>query len=221
MDVFEGVPGVPTNGHDSRETRRLLADIGTGDEAGLDQLLTRHRAYLRRFVELRMDPRLRQRVDPSDVVQEAQLEAARRFSTYAEDPPMPFRLWLRQITYDRLLMLQRRHAGTQRRDLAREAVLSAESGMMLARQVGASAATPSQVLIRGEMVRRVQEAIGRMSPDDREILLMRAIEGLSNIEAAAVLSVTPDAASKRYGRALLRLRSTLAGAGSAEADRDA
>jgi RNA polymerase sigma-70 factor (ECF subfamily) len=60
-------------------------------------------------VELRLDPQLRSRVDPSDVVQEAQMEAARRLPGYLESPPLPFRLWLRQIAQDRLLNLHRRH----------------------------------------------------------------------------------------------------------------
>jgi RNA polymerase sigma-70 factor (ECF subfamily) len=195
--------------HDSHETQRLLARVRDGSAAARDELFARHRAYLRRFVEFRLDPRLRQRIDPSDVIQEAQLEAARRLPPYSAQPPLPFRLWLRQITYDRLLMLQRRHAATQRRDVTREVALPEESGVALADQICASAASPSQVLVRDELARRVRVALADLADDDREVVLLRHVEGLSNAEAALVLKIAPDTASKRYGRALLRLRARL------------
>ena len=89
---------------DAEETEHLLRQAGAGDEPARQELLARHRAYLCRFVELRLDPKLRPRLDPSDVVQEAQLEAVRRLPDYLRQPALPFRLWLRQIAYDRLLM---------------------------------------------------------------------------------------------------------------------
>ena len=96
---------------DSNETLRLLEQVRDGDRQAFDQLFARHRPYLRQIVELRLDPRLRARVDPSDVVQEAHLEAFRRLSTYLKQRPMPFRLWLRQIAYDRTLKARRHHLG--------------------------------------------------------------------------------------------------------------
>src|SRR5262249_62071958 len=90
-------------------TRRLLSQARAGDPAARDELFARHRAYLQRLVELRLDGRLRARLDPSDVVQEAQLEANRRLDGYLGQPALPFRLWLRRITYDRLVTLPRHH----------------------------------------------------------------------------------------------------------------
>jgi RNA polymerase sigma-70 factor (ECF subfamily) len=81
---------------DSELTRDLLARVRGGDRPALDQLLAEHRPYLRRLVELRFDPHLRPRVDPSDVVQDALFEAARRIDDYLRRDPMPFWLWLRQ-----------------------------------------------------------------------------------------------------------------------------
>src|SRR6516225_6190294 len=94
---------------DSADTQRLLHDVQGGDTWALDQLFARHRPYLKQLVELHLDSRLRQRVDPSDVVQEAQLEATRRLEAYLKQPAMPFRLWLRQLAQDRILMMQRYH----------------------------------------------------------------------------------------------------------------
>src|SRR6516164_2083884 len=79
--------------------------------------LARHRDRLRRMVELRLDRRLRTRVDASDVLQEAFLEASRRRDEYLAQPsPMPFYLWLRFLTVQTLQMLHRRHLGVQGRD---------------------------------------------------------------------------------------------------------
>ena len=95
---------------ESEETLGIIRRAYDGDRQAFDQLFARHRAYLRQVVELRLDPNVRRRVDPSDVVQEAQLEAARRLGTYLDQPEIPFRLWLRQITYDQMLTAWRRLA---------------------------------------------------------------------------------------------------------------
>src|SRR5262245_47948580 len=94
---------------DPAQTQQLLDAVRAGDRQALDELLDQHRAYLRGLVGLRLDPKLRARVDASDVVQEAQLEAVRRVANYLDRPALPFHLWLRQIAYDRLLMLRRQH----------------------------------------------------------------------------------------------------------------
>src|SRR5579864_6594145 len=99
---------------DSEETQRLLQQIRAGQTEATNRLLDRHRPYLRRLIEVRLDPKMRARVDPSDVVQEAQLEASRRLEDYLKQPELPFRLWLRQIAYDRLLMLRRHHVKAAR-----------------------------------------------------------------------------------------------------------
>jgi hypothetical protein len=90
--------------------------------------LEAHRKRLRRMVRLHLDPRLQGRVDPSDVLQEAYLEAAERLTEYLRDPKLPFFLWLRFLTGQKLLALRRRYLGTQARDAARE--LSIYQGAM-------------------------------------------------------------------------------------------
>ena len=75
---------------------------GRGDPEGLEGLLERYRARLRRMIKLRLDRRLQGRVDPSDVIQEAYLEVSRRLAEYLRDPSMPFFLWLRLVTGQKL-----------------------------------------------------------------------------------------------------------------------
>jgi RNA polymerase sigma-70 factor (ECF subfamily) len=194
---------------DSEQTQGLLEQARAGDRDAFERLFSRYRHYLRQVVELRLDARLRQRVDPSDVVQETQLEAFRRLTDYLDTGPMPFRLWLRKMAQDRLIMARRHHLGAASRSVGREVRLPDQSSLQLAGQLLAAGSTPSQHVSRAELIRRAQEAMTQLSAADQEILLMRNLEGLSNHEVAQVLDLEPATASQRYGRALLRLRSIL------------
>ena len=201
---------------DETETQRLLQQVRGGDRLAFEQLFTRHRPFLRQIIELRLDPRLRSRVDPSDVVQETQLEAFRRLDDYLQRQPMPFRLWLRKTACERLLMAQRQHVGAARRAVGREVTLPDASSLQLAQQLLAGGSTPSQRLNREELAGQVRQAVTRLSETDREVLLMRNLEMLSNQEVALELQIDPAAASQRYGRALLRLRKLLVAGGLTE-----
>ena len=201
---------------DSEETALLLQAGEAGDRAVFDRLFARYRPYLCRVVALRLGPGLRGRVDPSDVVQEAQLEAFRRLPDYLARRPMAFRLWLRKTAQERLLMAERFHLGAARRAAGREAALPDASSAELARPLLAAGPTPSQHAVGRERARQVREAVAALAADDREVLVLRNLEGLSNRETAAVLGIEPATASRRYGRALIRLRSLLAARGLVE-----
>jgi len=194
---------------DSPETVNLLTRVRQGDQQALEELIVRHRPALRRFVELRLDARLNPRLDPSDVVQEAQLEIARRVHDYLEREPMPFWLWLHRTTYEELIRLRRVHVDAGRRSVEREVALPDASSILLARKLFAGN-WPGQQLIDDEIRARVQQALAKLDEIDREVLQLRAFEGLENEEVAQVLGLERGTASKRYGRALLRLRQALA-----------
>src|SRR5437588_12853406 len=147
---------------DSARTQDLLRQIRAGERQAFEQLFARHQAYLRRLVELRLDPRLCSRVDPADVVQEAYLEALNRLDAYLERPALPFRLWLRQIAFDRALKARRHHLGTARRALGREVPLPERSSLVLARQLLAGGPTPGREVSDRELARRLREAVARL-----------------------------------------------------------
>jgi RNA polymerase sigma-70 factor (ECF subfamily) len=201
---------------DSAQTQRLLQRAQTGDRQAFEELFARHRPYLRQMVELRLDPRLRTRVDPSDVVQEAHLEAYRRLNTYLQQRPMPFRLWLRQIAYDRTLKAWRYHLATARRAVSREVPLPEHSSLLLARQLLAGGPTPSEALDHLDLAQRLRQAMAQLPPADREVILLRHFEGLSNQEVGCLLGVDPGTVSKRHGRAMLRLHRILFAGGLTE-----
>jgi len=198
---------------DDAEVRDLLKQVQAGDRGALDQLLARHRSFLLSVVELRMDHKMRARMDPSDVVQEAQLEAARRIEDYFGREPMPFHLWLRKTAYQNLLRLRRQHVDADCRSVEREIPLPDNSSAMLARKILSHEPNPGQEAVEREMARRLRQAVAQLPEIDGEVLLMRTLEGLTNQEVAQVLDIDASAASKRYGRAILKLRQILIDSG--------
>jgi RNA polymerase sigma-70 factor (ECF subfamily) len=150
------------------------------------------------------------------VVQETQLEAFCRLPDFLERRPMPFRLWLRKTAYERLLVARRQHLQAARRAVGREVPLPERSSLLLAQQLLARDSTPSQRLDRRELAQRVRQAVAQLPEPDQEIVIMRAFEGLSNQEVSYVLDIDPGTASKRHGRALLRLHKILSQGGLRE-----
>src|SRR3954470_5366793 len=185
----------------------LIRRAGEGDATGLHGLLERYRPRLRRMIKLRLDRRLQGRVDPSDVIQEAYLEVSRKLTEYLGDPSMPFFLWLRLVTGQKLALVHRQHLGVQARDAGREVMLhrgslpEATSAALAARLIGKHT-SPSQAAARAELKIRLQEALNSMDELDREVLALRHFEQLTNAETARVLSISGTAACNRYVRAL-------------------
>lgn len=204
---------------DATETQELIAKAREGDPGAVDRLLARHREALRRMVELRLDRAVAARVDASDVLQETLLEASRRLPEYLRDPAMPFHLWIRHIARDRIIDAHRRHRAAGRRSVDREqrleaAPFSSQSSIQLIGRLEAAGLTPASAAIREELARRFEAAVAAMDDDDREVILMRHLEDLSNQEVAAALGLSEPAASMRYLRALRRLRAALGEDGS-------
>lgn len=205
--------GMDSAHSDSSETRRLLGSVRKGDPSAFGRLFERHRDGLLVFLTNHFDPRLRARLDPSDVVQEAHLEAMRRFSDYLSRRPMPFRVWLWKTGYERLLMQRRRHLKADRRGVQHEENLPNHSSRGLARRLAMHGSSPSERMQRAERVEKVRRALARLSESDREILLMRNYEDMPYEEIGVLLDIAAAAARQRHGRALLRLSGFLSDAG--------
>jgi RNA polymerase sigma-70 factor (ECF subfamily) len=201
---------------DSAETQHLLEEIAGGNRQALERLLERHRPRVHAFIVARFDPKLRGRLDPSDVVQEAHLEIVRRMDGFLKSRPMPFHVWVRKTAYERLLNLRRDHRKRARRSVDREVVLPDRSSLMVARPLLAGGPSPSQQLAARELADRITQAVAQLAESDREILLMRHAEDLPYEEIACLLEIEPAAARKRYGRALIRLQKVLADHGLLE-----
>jgi RNA polymerase sigma-70 factor (ECF subfamily) len=194
------------------DTDQLLDRVIQGESSAAAALLTRHEQRLRRMVELRLDPRLAARLDPSDIVQDTLAEAHRRLPDYAVNRPLPFYPWLRSIAWDKLVEMTRRHITAARRSVHREAGvlgLGDKSKSILADRIAAASATPSEMAVRQEVRSRVQHAMRQLSPGDYELIVLKHLEELSVPEIAAILGVGQEAVYSRYRRAVQRLHRML------------
>jgi RNA polymerase sigma-70 factor, ECF subfamily len=201
--------------HTADEIGVLLGRAAAGDGRAVAELFERHRGRLEPMVRLRLDRRLQGRLDPADVLQEAYLDLTRRLPDYLAHPTLPFYLWLRLLTGQKLVDLHRQHLGTKMRDAGLEVSLHRgapprASSASLAERLLGRLTSASRAAIRAETQLRVQRALNAMDPIDREVLVLRHFEMLSNDEAAQVLGLKPSAASNRHLRALRRLKEILA-----------
>ncbi len=192
----------------------LLDRVRRGDERALAELFSAERDRLWRMVQARLDRRLRGRVDPDDILQEAYLDATRRIAHFANEPDMSFFLWLRLIVGQTLVDVHRRHLDAQMRDAGRDVSIArgaspGASSASLAGHLVAHLTSPSQAAIRAEMEAQLGQAIDSLDPIDREVLVLRHFEELTNGEVAQVLGLQVKAASIRYVRAIARLKTIL------------
>lgn len=201
---------------DQRDTQELLTAAKAGDAEARERLWNRHRGALHKLVAMRLDRGIQGRVDVSDVVQDALVEADRRLADYMKQEPMPFHLWLRQIARDRMIDAHRRHRGAERRSIDREqsppspSLFADRSAFDLAAQLrDGREATPAAAALQHELEARFRAALEQVDPIDREIIELRHIEQLSNKDTATALGLSEPAAGMRYLRAIRRLRALL------------
>ena len=195
------------------DTEELLRRVAQGDVSAQGALLQRHRDRLRHLIVLRLDRRLRARIDPSDVIQETLAEAAQKLADYIRNRPLPFYPWLRRLAWERLVRLHRWHLRTRKRNVQREQLglpLPDESAAQLADRLAWRGSSPSARLLRDERRDRVQAALASLREGDREVLVLRYLEHLSTREIAAILGLAEAGVKTRQLRALRRLGDDLA-----------
>jgi RNA polymerase sigma-70 factor (ECF subfamily) len=195
------------NNPEDAQLDKMLAKIGRGDLSAAPDLFARFQPRLHRMIRVRLDDRLSSRVDPSDVAQEVFLQASTQIVDYAQNPALPFYPWLRQLALHRLNALHRQHLYTDKRSVYRELSpqLSDSSTLQLAEQVAASDTGPLKHLIREELRRCVRQALAQLPESDREVLILRHLEGLNYADCAAVLQISEPAARQRHVRAVRRI----------------
>lgn len=185
-------------------------------ETKLGEVLVKHRDRLKRLIELRLDPRVKGRVDASDVIQETQVTAVQRIEEYLTDPEVPLFVWLRFLALQTVTDAHRRHLGAMARDANREISINhypaATSAALAAHLVG-QLTSASQAMEKAETKHRLEQAINAMDPKDREVVMLRHYEQLSQRETARVLGLSEAATGSRHVRALSKLRRSLEAAG--------
>jgi len=196
------------------DTTELRARLRAGDEKALADAFARFREPLRRMVTAQLHPLMQARMSASDVLQEVYLDAAQRLPHYLAKSDQSLFGWLRLLVGQRLHDVYRQHVQTQARAAGLEIPLErgrtpAASSLCLAAQLAGRLPSPSQEAICHERHLHLQAALEQMDDVDREVLCLRHFEELSNKDAAQALGIPPAAASKRYVRALARLKDYL------------
>lgn len=199
---------------ESNQELEALSELASRKEQqGIRDLLMKHRPRLRRMVAARLDPQLAGRVDPSDIVQEVFLEAVKKIPEYVQNPPLPVYPWLRQLAVHRLSATYQFHYHAQRRSVTREdhvdLGLSDNSIAQLAGRLVSPTSSPSQRAGKRELQRQVREALDRLPLLDREVLVLRFVEQLTNRQTAVILGISAEAVGMRRVRALRRLSDEL------------
>ena len=190
--------------------------LRSGGSDQFAEVFSRYEDRLQRMIRFRLDRRLYGRVDSADVLQEVWLDASKRVTEYIGNPVVPFFIWLRQIAWQTIIDLHRRHLGAQKRSVANEVALGVGMGggqedtsLSIAARLAGNLTSPSQAAIRDERMIQLRQALAEMDEIDREVLALRHFEELGNNEVAEILGIQKTAASNRYIRALKRLKEVL------------
>jgi RNA polymerase sigma-70 factor, ECF subfamily len=214
MESAVMTPMTDPSDSDDGDLRRLVELAAGGSTVATDELYSRFRLRLKRMVHLRLSRRLQGRVDDSDVLQEAMLDASRKLPEYSKQPQLPFYLWLRHLTGLKLSEIHRRHLGTQMRDVDHEVSLhrgslpGADSVSLAAHLLG-SLTSASQAAIKAEQRLILQESLNSMDDIDREVIALKHFEQLTISEISQVLDIPRATAGRRYLKAIKRLKSIL------------
>lgn len=197
------------------DTDTMLRRAAAGDHVSIDALLEQHRSALKKMLAVRMDPRVQGRIDPSDVVQETLTLASQRLPKYAAEQPIPFYPWLRQIALEKLAVQHNHHLRVAKRSVVREQDVRAEisdaSVCGLAQQIVGTVESPSQTMMREEMVQRLRDALDTLREADREVIIMRFLEHMNSRDIGATLGISEAAVNMRKMVAIERIRKVLLG----------
>jgi len=196
----------------------LRAAQKTGDGAGtFNEILSQHREQLKRMISLRMNRKLQGRLDASDVIQDTFVEASRALDSYISNPKLSVFMWLRKLAGEKLIQAHRKHLGAEKRTAHREQPIfggvPAATSQVIAIQLSGKLTSPSIAAQKQESKDELMDALDQMGEIDREILMLRHFEQLSNRETAEVVDMNYEAVKKRYIRALDKLRTIILGAG--------
>jgi len=193
-----------------------LQQLQAGGVDAIADLFSNYRDQLEHMIGFRMDQRLRGRIDPSDVLQEAYLQMAKRVDSYLENPGVSFYVWMRQLTYQTLIDQHRLHFRSKRglgQEVRRNSSFNATT-YSIAGMLEGHVTSPSGAMQREEEKERLHMALETMDDIDREVLALRHFEQLPNKQVAEVLGIGITAASNRYVRAMSRLGEILTNLGN-------
>jgi RNA polymerase sigma-70 factor (ECF subfamily) len=197
-------------------SQALLLRAKGGDESALGRLLESYSNYLTLLARVQIGRRIQGKVDAGDVVQETFLEIHRQFPRFRGTTEAEFTAWLRRILAGQLALTLRHYLGTKGRDVNLERELGAQLDQSSQAMDGgfvASTSTPSQHVSRREQAVLLADALDKLPPDYREVIILRHLEALPFADVAARMGRSEDSVQKLWVRALASLRRSMDGPG--------
>lgn len=182
-----------------------------GDQQATGELLASYRSYLMFLARGQISQRLEAKATASDIVQETLMHAHRAFDQFAGSSEKELLGWLRQILSARLVDTLRRYT-SQKRDYRLEERMHREmddSTRRLRRGLLVDPQTPSRQAIRRESMLQLADALEKIAPDYRQVVVLHHLEGLSVDEVAQRMNRSPSGVRKLWARALVKLRQAI------------
>ncbi len=197
------------------DPQTLLDRARTGDGEALGRLLDLYRQYLGLLARMQIGRRLQGKLDASDLVQEAFLDAHRHFADFRGTNESQLLRWLRRILAAKITDQWRRYLGAKQRDVRQEQAVVADldrSSALLTVGLAASVSSPSQQASSREQAVLLADALSRLPDHYRDVLILRHLEGLPFPQVASRMGRSVDSVEKLWLRALGRLRELMGAA---------
>lgn len=192
----------------------LLAAARSGNREALGTLLQWYANYLTILASTHLDRRLRRRLSPSDIVQEAMLAAHQDFGDFRGHSQGELLCWLRTILIHTLHRSFDKHVKVGKRDVRREVSLEAvtnqleESAINLASILPADGPSPSAPMRARERSVELANQLAKLKPAYREVITLRVLKGLSFDEIAEQMGRGSGAVRMLWLRALEAYKTT-------------
>jgi RNA polymerase sigma-70 factor, ECF subfamily len=199
------------------DSRALVERASRGDLPAVEELLARHTPGLRAYVRLRCGAVLRAKESASDIVQSACRDVLQNIGHFRYGGEAGFKAWLYEAAARKLLD-RAEYWAAGKRDPAREAAMQgarSESGDVLLADVYRTMGTPSEAAIGREALDRIERGFERLSEEEREVVVLARLIGLSHAEIGARLGCSEGAARLRLFRALATLADVMGEGGPA------
>jgi len=192
----------------SHKTQRLVTLAREGDKSALEQLCSVYGERIRRIIRLRMGTELRSKLESMDLVHEALICALTDLKDFAYRDEGDFLRWLAQIAENRIRdNIDKLHA--DKRDIRKESPLNGHTSTVTKNRYQipqlAMSTTPSAILSKKEELDKLENAIDKLKPEYKEVILWAKIEGLSYEEIANRLGKSTNAVGHLLSRAMIAL----------------
>jgi RNA polymerase sigma-70 factor (ECF subfamily) len=195
----------PVNGH---KTQHLVSLAKEGDSSAVDQLCRIYGERIRRIIRLRIDRKLRPKIDSVDVVQDALVQALASLKNFTYKDEGDFLRWLSKIAENKLRDILDKFY-TEKRDIRREIpfkkIETNTEGSSFGIAGPLQTTTPSVLFSRREQLDRLERAIDQLKPEYRDVIFLSRIERLSHEEIALRMGKSKGAVAMLLSRALVAL----------------